>query len=119
MSQKNAKQYSLDDIASFRSGLEALPDVTSERLHKKDVLESLKDSIQTMTSEKGYTLSEVHEHLKKFGFEDVTLKDLKELSAGKKPRRQRSAAGKSSTEQKQQQPAQVQTGSASASAQTN
>lgn len=101
MSQKNAKQYSQDDITQFRSQLESLPDVTNERLQKKDVLLSLKDDINTLISSKGYTLNEVHDHLKKFGFEDVTLKDLKEISLGKKPRRSRAGTSKKSDHSQQ------------------
>lgn len=95
MTLSKAKQYSQADIESMRSKLSDLPDVTQERLQKKDVLHSLRDDINALMSSKGYTLDEVHEYLKNFGFVDVTLRDLKEITAGKKKRQERRGAAKS------------------------
>lgn len=95
MTLSKAKQYSQADIESMRSKLSDLPDVTQERLQKKDVLDSLRDDINALMTSKGYTLSEVHEHLKNFGFMDVTLRDLKEITAGKKKRQEKRGAAKS------------------------
>lgn len=91
MSQKKPNQYSQADIDTMRSKLAGLPDVTSERLQKKHVLDSLKSDINSLMNDKGYTLNEVHEHLVKFGLSDVTLKDIKDLSAGRSPRKGRSS----------------------------
>lgn len=95
MTLSKAKQYSQTDIESMRSKLSDLPDVTQERLQKKDVLDSLRNDINALMSSKGYTLNEVHEHLKSFGFVDVTLRDLKEITAGKKKRQEKRGAAKS------------------------
>lgn len=92
MNQKKTKLYSQNDIDSMRGKLAELPDVTSERLQKKDVLESLREDIQALFNSKGYTLNEIQEHLKNFGFSDLTLKDLKEITAGKKPRQRKRPA---------------------------
>jgi hypothetical protein len=94
MTLSKAKQYSQTDIESMRSKLSELPDVTQERLQKKDVLDSLRDDINSLMTSKGYTLNEVHEHLKNFGFVDVTLRDLKEITAGKKKRQDKRGAVK-------------------------
>jgi len=104
MVAKNSKLYSVTDIESIRDQLSELPDVTQERLQKVDVLDSLKMDIETLINKKGYTLKEILEHLKNFGFQDVTLKDLKEITEGKKTRQRK--RGSSSTVVKTQ----VQTG---------
>lgn len=96
MTASKAKQYSQTEIDKMRSQLSELPDVTSERLQKKDVLESLRNDINALMTVKGYTLNEVHTHLKNFGFSDVTLRDLKEITADKKKRQDKRGAGKSS-----------------------
>ncbi|EOZ6414769.1 molybdopterin-guanine dinucleotide biosynthesis protein MobC [Cronobacter turicensis] len=89
MSQKTAKTYNSSDVAKVKNILAQLPDVTKERQRKQDVLASLKDDILLLTSEKGYTLDEVLEKLHAAGMEDVNIRDLKTLSEGKKPKRQR------------------------------
>lgn len=89
MRKKKPNQYSQADVDAMRNQLAGLPDVTSERLQKKHVLDSLKFDINTLINEKGYTVNEVHEHLTKFGLTDVTLKDIKDLSAGRSPRKRR------------------------------
>ncbi|HGP7833049.1 TPA: MobC, partial [Klebsiella pneumoniae] len=86
MVAKKSNLYSATDIESIRGQLAKLPDVTQERLQKRDVLDSLKSDIETLIRNKGYTLSEILEHLKNFGFHDVTLKDLKEITEGKRTR---------------------------------
>lgn len=98
MVAKKSKLYSATDIESIRGQLAELPDVTQERLQKRDVLDSLKSDIETLIRKKGYTLSEILEHLKNFGFHDVTLKDLKEITEGKRTRQRKRAS--SSTEDK-------------------
>lgn len=100
MTLSKAKQYSQTDIESMRSKLAELPDVTQERLQKRDVLDSLRDDINSLMTSKGYTLNEVHEHLKNFGFLDVTLRDLKEITAGKKKRQEKRGAEKSGGDSK-------------------
>lgn len=92
MTTKNQKLYSSDDIELMREQLSELPDVTQDRLKKKDVLESLKSDINALINSKGYTINEVLEHLKKFGIANVTLKDLKEITEGRKPRQRRAGA---------------------------
>lgn len=92
MTTKNQKLYSSEDIQLMREQLNELPDVTQERLKKKDVLESLKSDINTLINAKGYTINEVLDHLKNFGVADVTLKDLKAITEGKKPRQRRAGA---------------------------
>ncbi|ROC77491.1 molybdopterin-guanine dinucleotide biosynthesis protein MobC [Enterobacter hormaechei] len=89
MSQKSAKTYNSSDVAKVKNVLAQLPDVTHERQRKQDVLASLKDDILLLTTEKGYTLDEVLDKLHAAGMEDVTIRDLKTLSEGKKPKRQR------------------------------
>lgn len=86
MAPKKEVQYSKLQIDEMRGKLSGLPDMTDERLRKKDVLDALRDDIKTLMSAKGYTLNEVYQHLQNFGFQDVTLKDLKEITEGKKPR---------------------------------
>ncbi|WP_168403389.1 MobC [Erwinia amylovora] len=100
MAPSKAKQYCQTDIESMRSKLSDLPDVTQERLQKKDVLDSLRDDINALMTSKGYTINEVHDHLKNFGFVDVTLRDLKEITAGKKKRQDKRGALKSAGESK-------------------
>ncbi|EOF9310623.1 MobC [Klebsiella quasipneumoniae] len=98
MVAKKSKLYSTTDIESIRGQLAELPDVTQERLQKRDVLDSLKSDIETLIKNKGYTLSEILEHLKNFGFHDVTLKDLKEITEGKRTRQRKRVS--SSTDDK-------------------
>ncbi len=97
MVAKKSKLYSTTDIESIRGQLAELPDVTQERLQKRDVLDSLKSDIETLIKT-GYTLSEILEHLKNFGFHDVTLKDLKEITEGKRTRQRKRVS--SSTDDK-------------------
>ncbi|MER4354007.1 MobC [Klebsiella pneumoniae] len=98
MVAKKSNLYSATDIESIQGQLAKLPDVTQERLQKRDVLDSLKSDIETLIRNKGYTLSEILEHLKNFGFHDVTLKDLKEITEGKRTRQRKRVS--SSTEDK-------------------
>ncbi|EIX9434447.1 MobC [Klebsiella pneumoniae] len=98
MVAKKSKLYSTTDIESIRGQLAELPDVTQERLQKRDVLDSLKSDIETLIKNKGYTLSEILEHLKNFGFHDVTIKDLKEITEGKRTRQRKRVS--SSTDDK-------------------
>ncbi|HFQ7030008.1 TPA: MobC [Yersinia enterocolitica] len=96
MSQKKQKIYKESDINSIKNSLSSLPDVTRERLQKSHVLDSIKSDIIDLLSNKGYTIGEVHQHLLSVGMEDITLKDLKDLSVGKKPKkRATSSASKS------------------------
>ncbi|WP_276186812.1 hypothetical protein [Klebsiella pneumoniae] len=74
MVAKKSKLYSTTDIESIRGQLAELPDVTQERLQKRV------------------------EHLKNFGFHDVTLKDLKEITEGKRTRQRKRVS--SSTDDK-------------------
>lgn len=92
MSQKSAKTYNSSDVAKVKNVLAQLPDVTHERQRKQDVLASLKDDILLLTTEKGYTLEEVLDKLHAAGMEDVNIRDLKSLSEGKKPKRQRASS---------------------------
>lgn len=87
MSQKKQKIYSESDISSIKNSLSSLPDVTRERLQKSHVLDSIKSDIIDLLNNKGYTIGEVHQHLISAGMEDITLKDLKDLSAGKRPKK--------------------------------
>jgi len=91
MSQKGQKTYNSNDVEKVKSVLAQLPDVTHERQRKQDVLESLKNDIILLTTEKGYTIEEVLEKLKTAGMDDVTLKDLKTLKDGKKPQKRRAS----------------------------
>ncbi|HHD7482043.1 TPA: MobC [Klebsiella oxytoca] len=92
MTSRSQKLYSSDDIDQMREQLSELPDVTQQRLKKNDVLEALKSDINALMNSKGYTINEVLDHLKKFGFSDVTLKDLKEITEGKKSRQRRAGS---------------------------
>lgn len=98
MSQKGAKTYNSNDVAKVKNVLAQLPDVTHERQRKQDVLASLKDDILLLTTEKGYTLDEVLEKLHAAGMEDVNIRDLKTLSEGKRPKRQRAPSRNKATE---------------------
>lgn len=98
MSQKGAKTYNSEDVAKVKNALAQLPDVTHERQRKQDVLASLKDDILLLTTEKGYTLDEVLEKLHAAGMDDVTIRDLKTLSEGKKPKRQRTLSRNKGTD---------------------
>ncbi|MEZ0585501.1 hypothetical protein ACA373_21410 [Erwinia sp. STN24] len=98
MSQKSAKTYNSSDVEKVKNVLAQLPDVTHERQRKQDVLESLKADIILLTTEKGYTLEEVLGKLHAAGMDDVTIRDLKALNEGKKPKKQRTPGRSKSNE---------------------
>jgi hypothetical protein len=73
--------YSSEDIGKFKSILDDLPDVTSERLEKKHVLDELKSDIKKLKDSKGYEDKEILKFLNDAGFSDVTLRDIKDITA--------------------------------------
>ncbi|HAU5716349.1 MobC [Serratia marcescens] len=75
--------YSSEDIGKFKSILDDLPDVTSERLEKKHVLDELKSDIKKLKDSKGYEDKEILKFLNDAGFSDVTLRDIKDITAGR------------------------------------
>ncbi|EBY5753450.1 MobC [Salmonella enterica subsp. enterica serovar Give] len=83
MPAKKKAFYSSEDIGKFKSILDDLPDVTSERLEKKHVLDELKSDIRKLKDSKGYEDKEILKFLNDAGFTDVTLRDIKDITAGR------------------------------------
>ncbi|MEB4492311.1 MobC [Klebsiella pneumoniae] len=83
MPAKKKAFYNSEDIGKFKSILDDLPDVTSERLEKKHVLDELKFDIRKLKDSKGYEDKEILKFLNDAGFSDVTLRDIKDITAGK------------------------------------
>ncbi|EEM5237212.1 MobC [Salmonella enterica subsp. enterica serovar Enteritidis] len=83
MPAKKKAFYSSEDIGKFKSILDDLPDVTSERLEKKHVLDELKSDIKKLKDSKGYEDKEILKFLNDAGFSDVTLRDIKDITAGR------------------------------------
>lgn len=83
MPAKKKAFYSSEDIGKFKSILDDLPDVTSERLEKKHVLDELKSDIKKLKDSKGYEDKEILKFLNDAGFSDLTLRDIKDITAGR------------------------------------
>ncbi|EJH6882189.1 MobC [Salmonella enterica] len=83
MPAKKKAFYNSEDIGKFKSILDDLPDVTSERLEKKHVLDELKSDIKKLKDSKGYEDKEILKFLNDAGFSDVTLRDIKDITAGR------------------------------------
>lgn len=96
MAKKITKQYNVGDVERFKGLLSDLPDVTHERLQKNHVLDELKNDIRELIEKKGYTLEEIHEKLSTAGMTDITIADMKKISAGKSTRKPRSQSSKPS-----------------------
>nr|WP_269966650.1 MobC [Klebsiella pneumoniae]VXR48173.1 Uncharacterised protein [Klebsiella pneumoniae]VXZ93104.1 Uncharacterised protein [Klebsiella pneumoniae] len=56
--------------------------MTSERL-EKNVLDELKSDIKKLKDSKGYEDKEILKFLNDAGFSDVTLRDIKDITAGR------------------------------------
>ena len=85
MAKTKQKNYTEDDITLLSSALSELPDVTAQRLHKRNVLDALKGQIRELITTKGYTVDEVVSILKSQGMDDITLKDIKDITASRSP----------------------------------
>lgn len=95
MPAKKKAFYSSEDIGKFKSILDDLPDVTSERLEKKHVLDELKSDIKKLKDSKGYEDKEILKFLNDAGFSDVTLRDIKDITAGRVGKRTSNSRKKS------------------------
>ncbi|WP_227520851.1 MobC [Klebsiella pneumoniae] len=71
MPAKKKAFYSSEDIGKFKSILDDLPDVTSERLEKKHVLDELKSDIKKLKDSKGYEDKEILKFLNDAGFQTL------------------------------------------------
>nr|SPE00189.1 protein of unknown function [Escherichia coli] len=98
MPAKKKAFYSSEDIGKFKSILDDLPDVTSERLEKKHVLDELKSDIKKLKDSKGYEDKEILKFLNDAGFSDVTLRDIKDITAGRVGKKEPATAEKKSLE---------------------
>nr|WP_227648722.1 MobC [Klebsiella pneumoniae]AKA86768.1 mobC [Klebsiella pneumoniae] len=98
MPAKKKAFYSSEDIGKFKSILDDLPDVTSERLEKKHVLDELKSDIKKLKDSKGYEDKEILKFLNDAGFSDVTLRDIKDITAGRVRKKRTSNSRKKSLE---------------------
>ncbi len=96
--------YNSEDVGRFKSLLTELPDITSERLEKKHVLDELKSDIRTLKESKGYDDKEILKFLNDAGFTDVTLRDIKDISTGR-VRRSRNTASSKSQQRSDEKPA--------------
>lgn len=85
MAKTKQKTYTEEDISLLSSALNELPDVTAQRLQKKNVLDALKGQIKELIAAKGYTVDEVVSILKNQGMDDITLKDIKDITASRSP----------------------------------
>ncbi|MEX7739627.1 MobC [Klebsiella pneumoniae] len=94
MPAKKKAFYSSEDIGKFKSILDDLPDVTSERLEKKHVLDELKSDIKKLKDSKGYEDKEILKFLNDAGFSDVTLRDIKDITAGRVGKKEPATAEK-------------------------
>jgi len=95
MAGKRKAFYSSEDVGRFKNVLTELPDITSQRLEKKHVLDELKSDIKALKETKGYDDKEILKFLNDAGFSDVTLRDIKDISSGKVRRSRSSGSGKS------------------------
>nr|WP_227991743.1 MobC [Salmonella enterica] len=98
MPAKKKAFYSSEDIGKFKSILDDLPDVTSERLEKKHVLDELKSDIKKLKDSKGYEDKEILKFLNDAGFSDVTLRDIKDITAGRVRKKRTSNSRKKTLE---------------------
>ncbi|EEK3526077.1 MobC [Salmonella enterica subsp. enterica] len=103
MPAKKKAFYSSKDIGKFKSILDDLPDVTSERLEKKHVLDELKSDIKKLKDSKGYEDKEILKFLNDAGFSDVTLRDIKDITAGRVGKKRTSNSRKKITEVDEEQ----------------
>ncbi|PXV70866.1 MobC [Pantoea sp. PNA 03-3] len=94
MAGKRKAFYSSEDVGKFKNVLTELPDITSQRLEKKHVLDELKADIRTLKESKGYDDKEILKFLSDAGFSDVTLRDIKDISTGRVRRSRNPASGK-------------------------
>lgn len=85
MAKSKQKIYTEEDISLLSAALNELPDVTAQRLAKSNVLDALKEQIKQLIDSKGYTIEEVVNILKTKGMDDITMKDIKDISASRLP----------------------------------
>ncbi|EIM6956456.1 molybdopterin-guanine dinucleotide biosynthesis protein MobC, partial [Salmonella enterica] len=57
------KWYSMEDVELAKAALSELPDLTTSRLRKSDVLEQLKEKIIELSARKGYSAEDIRSAL--------------------------------------------------------
>ncbi|PKH19386.1 molybdopterin-guanine dinucleotide biosynthesis protein MobC [Enterobacterales bacterium CwR94] len=72
------KWYSTEDVELAKSSLDELPDLTSTRLTKTDVLEQLKEKIIELANSKGYSVEDIRSALSSAGI-PVSIKAIREI----------------------------------------
>nr|WP_241389920.1 mobilization protein MobC [Serratia proteamaculans] len=99
MAVKN--QYSSEQLELAKVQLDELPDLSKERLTGKEVLEGLKDKINVLSTQKGYTAKDIKSALEacditvsERAIQDIiksTVPSKKNAASPRKPRTQKSA----------------------------
>ncbi|ELC2815951.1 molybdopterin-guanine dinucleotide biosynthesis protein MobC [Salmonella enterica] len=78
------KWYSMEDVELAKTSLSELPDLTTSRLKKSDVLEQLKEKIIELSSRKGYSAEDIRSALESAGIK-TSIKSIREIiNSGKK-----------------------------------
>lgn len=78
-------QKEVDDV---KENLEKLPDLSSQRMTRKDVLEHLKETIVMLSREKGYGTEDIKSAMDamNFNFSEKSIADIIRKEAGDKKR---------------------------------
>ncbi|KPW63207.1 hypothetical protein ALO80_200134 [Pseudomonas caricapapayae] len=77
------KTFTQNDLEVARQKLNALPDLSLDKMSQAEVLQSLKEQIVDLCTTKGYTASEVKQVLADVGL-SVSIKEITELTTTRK-----------------------------------
>lgn len=92
-----SKTYTQDQLEAAKQKLDALPDLSKDKISTPEMLAALKDQILALSESKGYSVSEIKSALEMADVQ-ASVKAISEVIAtSKKPRTPRKAAAKSSS----------------------
>lgn len=92
-----SKTYTQDQLEAAKQKLDALPDLSKNKISTPEMLAALKDQILALSESKGYSVPEIKSALEMANVQ-ASVKAISEVIAtSRKPRAPRKAAAKSSS----------------------
>lgn len=89
------KYFTQEQVSAALDKLKQLPDLKPDKMTKEDVINSLKDEIVTLSTQKGYTAAEIKSALDAVGVA-VSEKSIAEVIAKTKPKIKKNTSQKKS-----------------------
>lgn len=77
------RTYTQEELEKARNALSELPDLSRDKISQAEMLDSLKDQIILLSSQKGYSIAEIKSALESVGV-TVTAKAISELLSTRK-----------------------------------